>query len=178
MCAVLLYLLLVVSCYRIRRGIRFHLFLSTPWWWFFSCFAYLARTSPQFTFVWSQIVIRIRFYCMTHRCILDKLSHWTRAVVVRITVISLSQYSLSMITLRKVSSYNFRSSCAPLLMVPKVSNTFQDLASRSFYKSPSNIRNIYFIRSLNRQKNTFNCVNDKIIEYDWLLIGTIFPIDE
>ena len=83
-----------------------------------------------------------------------------------------------MITLRKVSSYNFRSSCAPLLMVPKVSNTFQDLASRSFYKSPSNIRNIYFIRSLNRQKNTFNCVNDKIIEYDWLLIGTIFPIDE
>ena len=59
-------------------------------------------------------------------------------------------------------------------MVPKVSNTFQDLASRSFFKSPSNIRNTYFIRPLNRQKNTFNCVNDKIIEYGWLLIGTVF----
>ena len=72
-------------------------------------------------------------------------------------------------------------------MVPKISNTFQDLASRAFNKSPSKIRNIYFIGSFNRQKNTFNCVNNKMLEYiigyyssyiwlNWLFQGPNYPI--
>ena len=44
--------------------------------------------------------------------------------------------------LHKVSTYNMRSCCAPSLLIPKESRTFQDMAARSFNALPADIGNI------------------------------------
>ena len=49
--------------------------------------------------------------------------------------------------LHKVSTYTLRSSCAPSLLIPKESSTFQDMAARSFNALPADIRNITVFKS-------------------------------
>ena len=54
--------------------------------------------------------------------------------------------------LHTISSYNLRSSCAPSLVVAKVTNTFQDLSAISNNMLPPDIRNMSFYTSQSSHK--------------------------